>query len=412
MNELIVSLIRKNDLQEFINNTNNITHIDQAIYSIEISDGYTRKNADNQEKNLPSTQLTLLHVAAYYDSLEIFFYLNSTKGMPIGILSGHSFLPLHYACWNGSEEVASFILTNDQSEATFFTPFPSPLQLLYCATRGQDIDILNNLFKYGSNLSDERNYPNDVINLAILLGKKEIVECLHAHYKISNNNPNESYWNLPMKAVLTQNVDAFNILYSGSNDLFVCEHNSGTYISLIDLICRHDNTNKKFKSILLEILNKNSHIILEPPYKGPGLCHWACTYHDLDVTKAMLKIVDFKINRLDSDGKSGPSCLTGENGKIDCDILRLLIDNGFDVNVQKNPSLLETFVCGFYKRPDMVQLLVENGADIFAVSTKTDKDKKNLTIYDYVMSRRQRNNEFKTIFKNAKENIDKKQANK
>lgn len=56
------------------------------------------------------TNLHILHVAAYYDSLETFLFVYNF-GFDPNIKSSNEFYPLHYACFGGAIEVTSFLCT-------------------------------------------------------------------------------------------------------------------------------------------------------------------------------------------------------------------------------------------------------------------------------------------------------------
>lgn len=66
--------------------------------------------------SLPFEYLTLLHVAAFFDYLEVFVFLESL-GLPLDIKSAALYSPLHYACLSGSLEICTYILKKDPKEA-------------------------------------------------------------------------------------------------------------------------------------------------------------------------------------------------------------------------------------------------------------------------------------------------------
>lgn len=59
---------------------------------------------------LPIQELSLIHIAALFDSLECFVTLQR-KGFEINTRSSNGYLPIHYACCLGSIEVTTYILT-------------------------------------------------------------------------------------------------------------------------------------------------------------------------------------------------------------------------------------------------------------------------------------------------------------
>ena len=60
----------------------------------------------------------MIHISAYYDSTELFFYLLDL-GFSIREPSKHNYLPIHYACEGNSLEVGLYILSNDPKAIDF-----------------------------------------------------------------------------------------------------------------------------------------------------------------------------------------------------------------------------------------------------------------------------------------------------
>ncbi|OHS98741.1 hypothetical protein TRFO_08753 [Tritrichomonas foetus] len=76
---------------------------------------------ENRSKNhsfLPSDNLSLMHVAAFYDALECFIIL-SQNGFQVDCQSADSLHPIQYACYSDAVEIVSYILQVKPSEATF-----------------------------------------------------------------------------------------------------------------------------------------------------------------------------------------------------------------------------------------------------------------------------------------------------
>ena len=63
-----------------------------------------------------STQnLTPLHIAAFFDSLECFIFLINLE-FNINALSADDYEPFDYACAGGSLEIVTYILTRDKNK--------------------------------------------------------------------------------------------------------------------------------------------------------------------------------------------------------------------------------------------------------------------------------------------------------
>ena len=65
---------------------------------------------------LPLNNVTLLHIAALFDSLESFIILER-NGFKLDCRTADEYQPLHYACMLGALEVASYILSRNPSLA-------------------------------------------------------------------------------------------------------------------------------------------------------------------------------------------------------------------------------------------------------------------------------------------------------
>lgn len=70
----------------------------------------------NGKPLIPCSELSLLHIAAFYDHLEMFILLQS-QGIPLRVKSAAQYLPLHYACVGNAKEVVAYILENDPEQA-------------------------------------------------------------------------------------------------------------------------------------------------------------------------------------------------------------------------------------------------------------------------------------------------------
>ena len=68
---------------------------------------------------LPSDYISLLHIAAYCDSLESFIFLNNI-GISIDQKSVNSYLSIHYACLSESYEIVAYILSIDSHQHQLF----------------------------------------------------------------------------------------------------------------------------------------------------------------------------------------------------------------------------------------------------------------------------------------------------
>lgn len=393
-----INAISKNDLQELIQLLRNLRNIGDANYSIPSEGSRTNENnyrnrrndeGREQEDSIPSTGLTLLHIAAYYDSLECFRYLEVQCKLGLRRPSANGFLPLHYACWSGAHEVALYILTKEPSQSTSHPEGINDLHLLYCATIGCDAEILETLFNNGAKMSDPWNNEKKLIEKGIGLHNKAILTLLLK--KATQKGRDTSQMTVSMKAVIFHNAEALAAIYNGKDDILAHYIDSTGFHSLISLICETDQKNKTFKQVLIKILNDAQNLKIEPPKTGSlqyqsGVCHWACMYMDLDVAKLMFQTQDVDPNRFDKEYKTGPVRLIEKTGKIVIEMLDFILTRtSFNIDIRyndKSPTLLESFMTAIKPNYEAIEYLVNAGAN-----TKVKHSRTNMTLYDYVRSR-------------------------
>lgn len=379
----IIEALKIDDLKSLIDSLDNTINVEDANIRLSIhlrNDGEDKKKT-SQVELIPEDGLTLLHAAAFYGALNCFVYLHTTKNANLRLPSSHSFIPLHYSCWSGSTEVSLYILTQDPSEASISVQGGTSIQLLYCAVQGGDPEVLQTLFDNGASLSHTFNDKKKLINKAIGLRNISLLRIIY------DNSQNTKDSSLCAKAISDHNIEALKMLYNGKQDILF-KKPDGSTDSLVRLICTVDR-DRKYKSMLLQILEDAEDLDLEPPgLVGEGLVHFACEYGDLDVAKKLSNMNSFKVNRLDNLNRSGPYRFVfkrTKNSKEVVDILQLLIDKGFQIDGigQNCPSLLDSFVGGIEKKYDAIECLLKNGASVDVKYSRDSTGK--LTLYDYVM---------------------------
>ena len=378
-----LNAIQSSDIGTFKNLVNSVNDI-QNGFSLAKCD----LHEDIDDETLPTSDLSLLHVAAYYNSLECFQYLYKEKQLPLRLQSQKGYLPLHYACYNGSTEVALYILNEDPEAPA--NQDKKKLSFLYCAVLGHDKTIVEELLKKGDKLSSPLNDEYTIILKAIGLHNTEILSILfplrNKDYESIYHNDRSSY---SMAAVLSHDVHALELVYC-KEDLNHTLIIRSKFISLISTITEVDQRHE-FKDILLKILDDAKDTCIEPPEElqfQSGVCHWACNYGDVDVARKMLQTKDVKINRFNMEHRTGAFKLIERKNSQTIEMLRLLIENGFDVNArydEKCPTLLEGFLVAISKNYEAIKFLVDSGADVNAFHSKATKmDGQPITLYEFV----------------------------
>lgn len=107
----LIEIICNNDIESFhtFHYDTQYSYIERADYSITellLTSRYSSFRSDV----LPTDNLSLIHVAAFADSLEIFCTLIEKYGFNINTRSIDSYLPFHYAALYGSSEILRYIL--------------------------------------------------------------------------------------------------------------------------------------------------------------------------------------------------------------------------------------------------------------------------------------------------------------
>lgn len=104
---------------------------------------------------------------------------------------------------------------------------------------------------------------------------------------------------------------------------------------------------------------------IEPPFPNlDGPVHWICTALDVDIAKAFL-LHNIDVNRINENNKTGFHLMSDKVGKEVIEILKLLINSGFDVNLKLPCSVLECFCRSIKQSYKIIEFLIENGADIY-----------------------------------------------
>ena len=319
---------------------------------------------------IPITGLTLLHIASRYNSLECFKFIHEDKKIPLKILSENKLIPLQYACFYGSTDVALYILNEDPDECKYHDDEKSIFSVLYCATIGGKIEIMQELFNKGAQLTDPWNDQYMILNKAIALFN-DIFEFLYPKRSPDFTTPPERP-PLAICAIIDHNLKALEIVYNKETDLTYHYTGAKGYRSFIEHILT--SRDLRFKDFLIKILTDAKDISFEPPETPgqlqEGVCHWVCSYCDVDVANLMFKTKDVNINRYDQHHKRGADYLiVNKDRKKATEMLQCLIENGFNINQRfdnNSPSLLQDFLCGISKNYEAIELLIKYGADVNA----------------------------------------------
>ena len=335
---------------------------------------------------LPKSNLSLMHIAAFADSLDVFIYLNKNQGLKIRHESAAGYYPLHYACLNGSYEVASYILSVDPEEAKL--ELEIPYHCIYLSTLSGDSDILTLVLDNGADASSPTNRKEASIEHAM---RAKNSKCLKILLNNGSKFTMDGSKSAIMVAISNYHQDAVPLLVdSGENPDYV----SPDFQTALTLACF-----QSFPETVKYLCSKMNHIDIHPSLREKALVHWICSSKNPQIVRTVLE-KDINVNRLDRDGYPGPHYLVDLTSEpVAIDILTQLCDHGLDLNIKctsvegkEQNSILADFILGIKKPYKVIQWLLENGADPEAKIPTQNK-----TIKTYVMN--SRDNRLKRIFK-------------
>jgi len=309
----------------------------------------------------------LIHIAAYYDSLECLEYLYN-KGCPINSVTMYGFTPLFYACINGSFDSALFLCQHGAN--VNFIPKSSTTTPLLMATLSKSNDILHVLIEHGA------IYPDQIqgvlispkflpLKVAIMTRNIEAI-CLFLEM---NADPNhiKPHHNTPLISSIAMGLFEFVpkilsmtkkpsiVTDAGISALSIaCESNKPDIVRLL-LAFYVDPTpllSKKKTIVHLAVSSGNPEIlemILET-----GISPMIADSNDI--------IPGFYMNNIDK-----PEAIQ---------IYRLLIKYGWEVNhMCKSTTVLANYVIHPKATSSLLLFLLENGAD------PTLKCRNNMSVY-------------------------------
>lgn len=343
----------------------------QTIFTIPIIDSPDAATHKQTSLLLSVTGLSLMHIAAFEDSLETFMFLE--QHIPIDIKSADSYLPIHYACLNGSVECLTYILDKDPVQAT--TIYKTEWQCLQLATAANSPEVLQILFDYKADLKAVMNGPNDPIGRSIKQKNVECLKLLLKHCPMSLRNTQNM--TLIMLALINNKPDAIPLLIDAGVDLSFISADNQTALSLA---CFQGQT-----EIVRLICQKLDNIDLPPTIKSKAAVHWLCESKSPEIARIILE-KEIDVNRVDKDGHLGPFYLLDvAESDVLIEILELLVNAGLKIDSVANPTmntLLGDYVTGIKKQYEVIDWLLSQGANIDAPLKGISNEQ---TIADFIL---------------------------
>lgn len=313
--------------------------------------------------------ITLLHIAAYFNSLECFLYLLYNERMSIDVVDSIGRKPINFAALGASTDVFSFILNyysaNNRLQDFFSSNLdispPSVMNICYQACHGGSAEILQCLehsgFDFTTFAKKCKPIYNSCIDASIKRNKAEALKFMlnfsatHSIFEQEEKTP-------IMIAIINRYFDAIPLLI----DVCDVNHITSDYKNALYYACFY-----RVKDVVKFLLQHMKTIDIPANIKAKAAVHWICMCKDLEIAQLVLER-GIDVNRVDEHDLIGPSDLViaDKKDEIIClDILKLLIKHGLKVNfhVQGQSSLLEMFLVNLNPSHLIVDYLLSIGAD-------------------------------------------------
>ena len=172
---------------------------------------------------------------------------------------------------------------------------------------------------------------------------------------------------LIMNAIVKNEIEAVKLLLKAGQDINYITPDGN---SALKSACFFNKDNSQLP--MVELILKNASIIEPVSQTIEGPIHWLCRSKSPQIARLFFEYAKSTINfyRIDEHGKLGPSLLANNSSVYENDIIELLeiiISNGFNINYY-NPetnteTVLESFVSSIEKPPQIIQWLLDHGAD-------------------------------------------------
>lgn len=354
-----VCAVMNNDLTKLDDlERSNKQFINKSTFSIgKVFDNLKPGNA------LPKDNLTLMHIAACFDCLEIFIHLENKYQMNYDIKSADSYLPLHYACNQASVEVASYILSKDPNQAKVIVP--NSYQLIFLTASSGDAEILRMILDNGADILDRRNTEKNPIEQAIKGRHVECLKLLLERGTFAKKGDIAKDFTALMCAITNNQPHAVPLLLDCGENPAAVTPRKETALSLACMTRQVD--------VVRQLCDRLQNVDIDPKVQSAAAVHWICRSYHPEICKMILK-KGIDTNRLDEEGRTGPFYMLDVGTEDDViDILRQLVENGFNLNVRARlsngkPDLSKNTILGDYvmsikKFTKVIDWLLNNGAD-------------------------------------------------
>ncbi|OHS96402.1 ankyrin repeat protein [Tritrichomonas foetus] len=297
----------------------------------------------------------LLHVAAYFDSLECFLFLYN-KGFQLETKTANDLLPIHYACYGGAIEVASFLCMNKVNVNA--APPNSHFTPIFLATCAKSVTILNLLFDSGAVIP---NYtPGNVSRTPLTQAiQNSDIDCIKLILENTNMmRADMKNYSPLMKAISSYAFDAVPLLVEHGVDV-AYQTPEGRSALFIACFMKQEN--------IVRYLIDHGASVTQRGQLGQYPVHWAAATDNVNILKMILE-AGADPNVVD-DNKRPPSfsALCSPNNSYE--ILKILFEHGVNPNAIDMKTKSTILVSLLMNNPTdnqkrTIRLILDNGADL------------------------------------------------
>ena len=357
----IVEAIRDNNVKEL-----------ETLLGHMSRDGFARVNFRLEDKwnlgrHLHMDGLSLMHIAALYDALDCFIFLEQ-QDLKYDQQSAASCLPIHYACRTGAYEVACYIIHKDPAQARIVPQGDNAPDLVYLATVAGNADIVKLLLDNGAAQESVKNRENQALKEAIQFHH---VDCLRLLLRHNHKMHDQRLYSALMFAIIKLEKDAVRMLLEAGDDpnYFAPDHTSALFLA-----CYHG---EGWLDIVELLASRVTKIDLDPHLKKKAAIHWACQSQCPEIVELLLR-KGIDVNRLDEKGKTGLYYLLDTSQSFPEEklirVMEIMLEHGLSLT-GPNLSIIVDFIKAITKQPRVIGWLFAHGVPPDAVyEGKTIRD--------------------------------------
>ena len=327
------------------------------------------------KESIGSNSLALTHVAAFFDALECYMYIEQNTDFDFSTKSSNSKTAVHFCCAGGNSEVLSYIIDeanqpgNEDKKKKLQDIFESDydpnikMNLLDIAAFANSNEVIEILLEngYGINSKGQDLRSNLVLKpIATCIKRKngEILRTLIKYMKGASGDES------PLMIAISSKInDAVRILIDTETNL---NYMTSKKVTALSTACSIGN-----EEAVEMLCSRMSDIDIPESEKAPAAAHWMCASGNINIMKIMLAHQP-NLNRLNQFDKTCVSYIpTSKSDEIIINMLELLKENGFDINNKTNPPI-SYFLTAINMRVKVIDWLLMNGVDVDVIVKRQD----------------------------------------